>query len=163
MAKKTLSILLVLVMVLGMLSGCSGATKEYTCKELTMTVPLIMSDESNSKDAEGFTFALSTSKIAIFGLRETFTQLGVDDSFTAKDYAEAVIEANGLDARVISRSNEDYEYFRYNAPADDGTTFRYLVGVYKTYKAFWMVQVTASIVDYEEETFFDYLDSVKFD
>ena len=103
------------------------------------------------------------SKIAIFGLRETFTQLGVDDSFTAKDYAEAVIEANGLDARVISRSNEDYEYFRYNAPADDGTTFRYLVGVYKTDKAFWMVQVTASIVDYEEETFFDYLDSVKFD
>lgn len=164
MMKKRICLLItVLAVMLCILSACSGMTKEYTCKELTMEVPLTVVDQDETAEEEGFTFALSNSDIAIFGLKETFDELGVDNSFTVTDYANAVIDANGIDATAISRSTADYDYFRYTASGDDGSTIKYLAAVYKSDDAFWMVQVAAKLANYEEEDFFDYLDSVEFD
>ena len=145
-----------------MLTGCFGSTKEYTCQDLTISVPSRMKDVSSKSDFSNFTFALDSSKIAIFGLREKFSDFDGQD-LELKEYANLLIKANNQIAETtlpITRSNQDYIYFTYEAQTSDGL-FEYLTGCYKGEEAFWMVQIAAKKTDFELETFLGYLDTVK--
>ena len=157
--KRILSLIVSVLMLAGMLAGCFGGTKEYTCQDVTMTVPSAMTDVSSNSEFKDFTFALDSKKVAIFGLKEDFSDFDGED-ISLEDYADAVIEANGLDALAISRSGHDYMYFRYEAKSGDGT-YKYLAGVYKGKDGFWLIQVASLVTQYDETAFFEYLDSVK--
>ena len=157
--KKLIALALCVLLVASMLTGCFSGTKEYTCQNLTMTVPSSMKDVSSKSDFSGFTFALDSSKIAIFGLKETFTSLPNGADMTTQSYAEAVMKANGTQGLAINRSNEDYTYFTYEATNSDGN-YKYVAGCFKGEDAFWLVQIAAKVSDFELETFMGYLDSV---
>ena len=158
--KKIAAITLCVLLLASVLTGCSG-TKEFTCQELTMTVPFYMSDASSQSDFKDFTFTLDSSKIAIFGIKEDFEDFPNGESTTLDEYAKLVIEANELDTFASQRSNYDYKYFRYESSSSDGL-FKYLTAVYKGPDGFWSVQFAAKVADYDETAFFEYLDSVKF-
>ncbi len=148
-----------LLVLVTCLTGCAGGTKSFTCKELTMTVPSKMRDVSTQSDFSSYTFALDSKDIAIFGLKESFSDF--DGELTLKEYADLVIEANKLDTHAVQRATGQYYYFQYDASTDGGF-YRYLGAVYEGKDGFWMVQIAASLTAYEESTFFDYLDSVRF-
>lgn len=152
--------ILALVLALSLLmAGCGSSTKTYTCGDLTMTVPSYMKDVSSQSDFSGFTFALDSSKIAVFGLNETFAEYPVLEDYDTKSYAETVISTYGLTSTAAQRSGSNYYYFVYTAETEAGE-FTYMAGVYRNAKGFWMVQICAPTAKYDEQAFFSYLDSV---
>ena len=159
--KKSIRFIALLLVVV-MLAGCGSSDKTYTCGELTMTVPSYMKDVSSQSDFSAYTFALDSTKVAIFGLQETYAAYSFLDGYSLEDYADAVIQVNGLDAYAASRSNHDYLYFSYSSDTDQGT-YKYLAGVYQTEEGFWLIQLAAPVAQYDETAFFAYLDSVSFD
>ena len=159
--KKVLLIITALLLTAAMLTGCFAGTKEYTCQDMTMTVPSNMKDVSDQSDFSSFTFALDSTKIAIFGIKEKFSGFEDGENTTLEEYADIVLSANNLDTYAIERSGGAYMYFRFESDTDDGT-YKYLAGVYKGTDAFWLIQIAALTTNYDETAFFEYLDSVSF-
>lgn len=157
--KKVITILAVLLLVTASLTGCFSGTKEYTCQDLTMTVPSNMRDVTGGEAWSSYTFTLDSKDVAIFALKEPYTDFEAD--ITLEEYADLVIQANDLDTMDIQRSTGDYRYFEYTANLEDGD-YRYLTAVYRGKDGFWFVQIAAPILKYDQTTFFGYLDSVKF-
>ena len=158
--KKSIRIISLVLVVL-MLTACGNSTKEYTCGELTMTVPSNMLDSSGNSAFSAYTFALDSRKIAIFGVQESYAEVPELREFGLTEYTDLVILANGLDVLARERSTANYRYFDYTANTDAGT-YRYVVGCYETESGFWTVQVCSLVTDFELETFLGYLDSVSF-
>ena len=123
-----------------------------------MTVPSEMDDVSSQKDFSAFTFTLDSDDMAVFGLKESFDELGTTE-LTLQDYAKLVMDANNLDGFATERSNYPYYYFRYTKDTDEGI-YRYLGAVYQAKDGFWMIQIAAPMVEYDETAFFEYLDTV---
>lgn len=158
---KKFAVIVALLLVVAALAGCGAGTKEFTCKNLTMTVPGYMMDASGQADFASYTFTLDSGKIAIFGLEETYADYPVLEEYDLKGYTDLCIEGNGLDCLAIERSNADYYYFEYNAN-NAGTVYKYMTGCFQSEAGFWIVQVCATASDYDQEAFLGYLDSVKF-
>ena len=158
---KKLSVILCVLLVIAMLAGCGDTTKEFTCKNLTMTVPGYMVDASNKADFAAYTFTLDSNKIAVFGLQETYAEYPILEEYDLKGYTELCIEGNGLDSRAIERSTADYYYFEYSANNPDGV-YTYMTGCFQSEDGYWIVQICSKATDYEKETFLGYLDSVRF-
>ena len=156
--KKMIRIL-ALLLILTLLAGCGASTKTYTCNELSMTVPSNMRDVSGQSDFSAFTFALDSSKIAIFALNETFADYPVLEEYSTKEYAELVISTYQLNSVVAERFSSNYHYIVYTAETTQGE-FTYMAGIFKNDKGFWMVQICTPTSNYNEQTFFTYMDSV---
>lgn len=157
--KRVLCVALCLMLVAALFTGCIPDSREFTCQDLTMDVPLLMKDVSSNSEFSKFTFTLDGNKVAIFGQREAFD--GVDVSgVTEMDYAKAVIDSNNHDSMAITRSNEQYVYYTYEATVD-GELYKYVAGCYKGSEAFWLVQFGGPAVNFELETYLGYLDTVK--
>ena len=150
---------LALILALVLLTGCGASTKTYTCREMTMTVPGNMKDVSGQSDFKDFTFALDSSKIAIFGLNETFAEYPVLEDYSTKAYAALVIELYQVNGTVAQRFSSNYHYIVYTAPTNMGE-FTYMAGIFKNDKGFWMIQICTPTSNYNEQTFFTYMDSV---
>ncbi|MBR6594955.1 MAG: hypothetical protein IKK72_00020 [Oscillospiraceae bacterium] len=162
--KKTVRIIaLVLAMVL--LTGCTlfpakESTKSYSCRDLTMEISSKMKDVSGQEDFSGFTFALDSNDMAIFGLNETFAEYPVLEEYTTKDYADLLIQLYGVNSTVQERSGKDYHYLVYTADTELGE-FTYMAGIFRNSNGFWMIQVCTPTDKYDQEEFFSYLDTVK--
>lgn len=158
---KKFARILVLVLVVVMLTACGESTKTFTCNDLTITVPSKMLDVSSNSDFAGYTFTLDSSKIAIFGIQETYADYDVLKDYDLKSYTDLCIQANGLDCLAVQRATADYYYFEYTANNPDGT-YRYMTGCFQSDAGFWIVQVCALATEYDQEAFLSYLDSVSF-
>lgn len=157
--KRVLCVALCLMLVAALFTGCIPDSREFTCQDLTMDVPLLMKDVSSDSAFSKFTFALDSNKVAIFGSREAFGNVDVSD-VTEMDYAKALIDNNQHDCMPITRSNEQYVYYTYEATVD-GELYKYVAGCYKGSEAFWLVQFGGPAVNFELETYLGYLDTVK--
>lgn len=156
--KKMVCLLLTALFVLS-LAGCS--TTAYSCRELTMEVPKNVKDVSSLEENGQFNFALESDTIFICGIRQEISSLKDGLTMTAEDYAHQVMEAHQMEGNAAHGQRNGYTYIRFNVPLQDGV-HQYLCGAYKSSEAFWLIQMDAKTADFDEETFFDYLDSVKF-
>lgn len=157
--KKLVSFALCAALLVTLLTGCIPDSREFTCQDLTMEVPLLMKDVSSDSAYSSFAFALDSSEVAIFGIKEEFSIISGGADMSTMDYAKTVIEVNGHDSLAISRSNEDYVYFTFEANLEAGL-FKYVAGCYKGSDAFWMVQFGGPAKNFELETYLGYLDTV---
>ena len=149
-----------LLLALVLLTACGGAsTKPYTCRELTMEVPSYMRDVSGQSDFSSFTFALDSTKLAIFGLNETFAEYPTLEEYSTKDYADLIVEIYGVNGTAAQRAGKNYHYIIYTAETPDGE-FTYMAGIFKNATGFWMIQVCSPTKNYNQEAFFSYLDTV---
>lgn len=156
--KRRIAAVLAVIMLLCGLTGCLATPKTFTFKDLSITVTSKMRDVTGMDETwSQYTFALDSKKVAVFGLYEEASLF--EENLTLKEYADLVIQANELDEIPISRANQDYYYFSFDKTLDGGR-YRYLAGVYQAEEGFWLVQVASLITDYDEATFFGYLDSV---
>ncbi|MBE6924346.1 MAG: hypothetical protein E7466_03790 [Ruminococcaceae bacterium] len=153
--KRFLTLTLALLMVAVLLTGCGG-TKEYTCQNLTMTVPDFLEDASDEPEFSKFTFTLDSSKIAVFGTREELKANAADlDAYTklviiANDYAEDAFKNEG-----------NYMLHEYTK-AVDGEDYNYMIGLYDGGDAYWMIQVGGPTDKFDRDQAIDILNSVKF-
>ena len=158
--KKMIRIIAIL-MVVCLLAGCGGgnSVKSFTCGNLTMNVPTIMRDVSGQADFAAFTFALDSSRLAIFGLNETFEEYPVLEDYDTLGYAELIISGNSLNAVATERAEKDYHYVVYTAETEDGE-FTYVAGIFRNDTGFWMIQLCAPTTQFDQEACLGYLDSV---
>jgi len=154
--KKMIRVL-ALLLALTLLAGCGASSKTYTCNELSMEVPSYMRDVSGQSAFSDFTFALDSTKIAVFGLNETFADYPVLEEYDTKGYADLVISSYGLDSTAVQRGN--YHYVIYTAETEQGE-YTYVAGIFRNDKGFWMIQVCAPTKNYDQETFLGYLDTI---
>jgi len=167
--RKGLIVLLVAVMVgfvLGfaivgaLFSDRKPSPKSFSSGGMTITV----TDEFQKLDLDQYTLALDSSKVAVFFLKEPFYLVPDSESYTLMQYADMVIEANGLQSKKMT-ADGGLVYFTYENISDyDNKTYKYFSYVYKSDSAFWLIQFATLSENASEYTdqFEDWARSVKF-
>ena len=75
-------------------------------------------------------------------------------------YLDPGITVNVIRNSVVAeRFSSNYHYIVYTAETTQGE-FTYMAGIFKNDKGFWMVQICTPSSNYNEQTFFTYMDSV---
>ena len=151
-----------LLLALCLLVACGGSSepKTYTCGNLTMEIPSYMRDVSGQSDFANFNFALDSTKLAIFGLNETFADYPVLEDYDTLGYAELVISGYSLNSTAQERTGKGYHYVVYNAETDMGE-FTYIAGIFRNDAGFWMIQICGPASDFDQEANLTWLDTVK--
>ena len=133
--KRAVSVCLLLALLL--LSGCSQ-TREFTHQELILTLPEAFTDLSDQDYAQAADLLYGCGDLAILGIREDkqlLSEYGL--SPTAEEYAQMVIDANGLSAAL--EETDGFCHFTYEASAE-GVSCTYLTLVLEGDACFWTLQ-----------------------
>ena len=153
--RKIFALTLALLMLTVVLTGCDS-TKEYTCQELTMTIPSFLEDASDDPTFSKFTFTLDSEKLAVFGTREALKSSAAD----LNAYTKLVIAANNYSQNAFSNEG-NYMLYEYTSVVD-GTNFNYMIGLFDGGNAYWMIQIGGPSAKYDRDQAIDILNSVKF-
>ena len=142
--KKIVSISLVLIIVMSLFSGCNVAekltgNKEISCEGLTMEVPKLYLDMTETLKRDSIVFVYGNNDSAVLGLRESKKDIDTyfDDVETATDYAEVFVSSNGMSTTV--KQKDGLPTFTYTATSD-GKEFTYYCAAYASDDYFWIVQ-----------------------
>lgn len=156
--KKLGILLLVLALLCASFTGCDKdkSTATYTVDDLSITLPADFIDLSGEAFASELAFVYGLDPIAVNGLRETkstFTAYGLD--IDLERYGQLLISSNNVNAKLEQR--DDILYFTY---ASDN--FTYVVTLWETEEAFWMVQAYCPTEEYNsiKADIWDILESV---
>ena len=161
MKRRLIAVLCAAVLVLGMMTGCSGSAKSFSKAGMTIT----LSDAFMESDMESMTAYYESRTSAVTVLKEDFSTIesvGLSTDMSLQEYAQLVVEGNGLDCQV---SEEDgLVYFLYEDTVD-GTDFSYWATVYRSSDAYWLVHFLCESKNYEKllPDFKTWAKSVKFD
>ncbi len=130
--------------VFGFLAGFGLFPKEKP-KEKTFSsngISMTLTNEFKEVSFEKYTAAFDSKNVAVFALKEAFTLKADLKNNTPEQYADLVIQANGLaDAEKRSDNGQTYFEYEYTNP-ETNDTYRFFCYVYKTDDAFWTVQFT---------------------
>lgn len=156
--KKLCRFLPVLLVVVLVFSACADTTVTYTVNDLSITLPDSFMPYDEGATQQDAAYVSDNALVTIS--RESFHQLGVDESFTEEDYAELVGAVNDFDLTVDVK--DGHYYFAYTSNVD-GDDFRYLAVIFKGEDAFYMVQFVAFSSDFDsmQDDFWSYVDTVK--
>lgn len=143
--KKCTILLLVLVLLCASLAGCGNETPTttYTHDDLTLSVPADFINLSDTFAAE-LDFVYGLDPIAVNGLRETkatFAAYGLD--INLERYGQLLISSNKVQANLEQK--DDILFFTYAS-----NSFTYVVTLWETEEAFWMVQAYCPTEDYSK-------------
>ena len=175
---KKLSLILALCLLVSSLTGCgligsvignvaddvvgdmlSDTTKTFSTSELSIEVPVTMSDVSAQAEFKGFDMAVANDKVAIIAIKESRADFDGGADMTVEQYTDLVLQANQLDSKAVARENEDYLYFTFDA-SSEGMNFRYLGATFAADDCFWFVQVYSLVSDFDKTAFLGYLDTL---
>ena len=115
-------------------------------------------------DADKFTVSYASDKVAVFALKESFSLASGFEDYTLSQYANLVINANGLtSASVKNDGNLKYFTYDYTNPTSN-EDYTYVAYVYKSGDAFWLIQFATLSEDADEysEQIAEWARSVKF-
>ena len=138
--------LLALVILCATLSGCFGAEKTatYTHDDLTITLPASFINLSEEDFAAELDFVYGLDPITVNGLREPKSTF---DAYNANvdlaHYGQLLMSANHVQANL--EQQDDCLFFTYTSGG-----FSYVVTLWETEEAFWMVQAYCPTEDYNK-------------
>lgn len=141
-------------------SDSNPSPKSFSSNGMTITV----TDEFKKLDMDQYTLALDSSEVAVFFLKEPFYLVPGSESYTLMQYADMVIEANGLQSKKMT-ADGGLVYFTYENISDyDNKSYKYFSYVYKSDSAFWLIQFATLSENASKYTdqFEDWARSVKF-
>lgn len=157
MSKHLRLLALLLCTVLLLSTGCSAQTKDFTVKELTIT----LTEEFKEASYNTYDGSFESRNMAVYILREEFELFdGGDVEVDLTYYTDLLIEGNGLDVQAQSKEGLTYFVFDKNA---DGDAYTYYAFTYEGTDAFWLVQICCRTENAEklESAVFQYAKSVK--
>ncbi len=157
-----ISSLLLLAVIVS--SGCAAASKTFSQNGFTIT----LTEDFTPVNYGAYTAAFQSEEVFLVALEEKFiyfegNDIGAESSLT--EYAQFLINANGIDAKV--ETDSDLVYYVYEI--FDIDTLKpmtaFLAAVYKTEDAFWLLQFAADAEDFEDckEDILTYAKSVIFE
>ena len=101
---------------------------------------ITLSEEFKETTVKNYTVAYDSKKVAVLALKEPFTLIDGFENNTLDQYADLVIQANGLSSSQ-KKTDNGLIWFEYDFDnPENKNTYRYFTYVYKTNDAFWMVQ-----------------------
>lgn len=143
-------IILVIAMIVGFVLGFvknynplpegTGADKAFTDSGVTIT----LTDEFIEQDYSGYDFCYESEDIAIFAFSEDFETYPDLKDYTVKEYGELTIEYGEFGSDVKLQEQDGLNYFEF--VSDE---YKYFACVYKTEKAFWVIQFATDTVQYD--------------
>lgn len=137
MIKRTLSVLLTLVLLLS-LASCDDKDRFEYCE-----LGIILTEDFKSYDSEGaFNVAYSDGNTIVGIARYSFVdceELGLLSTYTPKKLAEVYLDMmdRTVDEGVIVYG--DVPYFTYTETSDDGSEFFYMPTFYRTPYAYFVI------------------------
>ena len=140
--RRTLSLLLALLLLAGICTGCSAQHWRY--EELSFTLPKDFVNCSGEPYAADFDFLFDNGTVAIAGIRETKQALADFGPLDGAAYAQLVIEYNGLTCE--SKKEGDTWCFSYEA-VSHGKPMAYCCTIYEAENSFWQIQAYCATED----------------
>ncbi len=160
--KKLVSLVLLFIFIFT-LGGCAVKdTKEkvFTKDEFTITL-----NEAYVESAqEGFYACYDSATVAVFVVKESFDIMEGFSDYTIEQYANIVMY-NCSDKNPSLHQKDGINYIEYSFKNTElNKTYNYLIALYKSDSAFYMVQFTCEDKDYKEykDYFLDRAKTVKF-
>ncbi|MCH5189991.1 MAG: hypothetical protein J1F37_05465 [Oscillospiraceae bacterium] len=101
-----------------------------------------------------FEAVYDTNDMAVFVIKEKFDGYTITEDMTVKEYCDAVIKANGQNAKT--QQKDGLTYYEYTGNSDQGQKFRYIAFTYKADDGFYLVQFAVSddmYEDYDDDIF----------
>lgn len=135
-----------------------GSPQEFSAEGMTIT----LTNDFISSEADGYTLCYDSEKVAVLALREEFAlQEGAED-YTLVEYGELVIQTNKLETALEVQNG--IHCFEYEHAASKKETYHYLVTLFKTDDAFWMVQFITLTENTEDlrPSFLEWAGSISF-
>ncbi|MBE6949604.1 MAG: hypothetical protein E7456_07155 [Ruminococcaceae bacterium] len=124
--------------LLGSLFASSGSTDAKTFSSNGMTITL--TEEFTETSMEGFTVCYDSANAAVIALKEDFTLMDGFGDLTIEEYGSLVMQGSGLEASDLD-TDGDLRYFAYTyEDPSAGDNYLYVIYVYKTSDAFWLVE-----------------------
>lgn len=122
----------------GLFSNKTPDVKTFYSNGMTIT----LTEEFKKMDIENYTVAYDSKNVAVFALKEEFTLADGFEDYTLEQYADLVIQTNGLGSAEI-KTVAGLTYFEHNfTNPQTNDDYRYFSYVYKTNDAFWLIQFT---------------------
>ena len=147
--KKLLIVLLAVWMAVAMVSCAGkdprdGEAKTFSVDGLSIT----LTDGFREKDVDGYNKGYDSAKMGVLVLKEAFADIPGAESLTLDDYAEMVLENNQGKASEV-KTSDGLTYMEYVAESS-GQEYGYLVVMYRSADAFWLVQFFSKSADFNE-------------
>lgn len=163
-------VVLILAAIFGFIVGILGVSgsnstkspepKTFSADGMTIT----LTDAFQKTDIDGFTVTYDSSEVAVFCLKEPFSLMDGLENYTLEQYAELVVQANGLSLSDVENVDGIPRFtYSYTNP-DTGDAYRFFTYLYKSSDAFWMVQfaVLQDVLPQYEQPVRDWARSVTF-
>lgn len=164
MKKKSFFILTSLLIFIFVFSGCADANSPKTFSKAGMSITL--DGSFNEAVYESYTACYDSPYVAVYALKQDFTFFegsGYGTDTPLKDYANLVIESNGLENCDVTEAN-GLVGFSFQKESGGGL-YHYNAYVYKSDSAFWLVQFAteADNASVYENKIISFAQSVTFD
>ena len=138
---------LTMILLASLLTGCLFAAVEKVFTKdgfsITLTNRFI---EGEGEEYEGFDIVYDSRDIAVFCLKENFSDFVDGANLSPRTYGELVLQANQMDTALLTEGEQIY--FEYQETID-GDDYSYLATVHKGADAFWLVQFACLTENYE--------------
>lgn len=149
--KKYILIFASLVLTMILLTGCAlsrltptgSVAQDKSFSKSGMTI--VLTDSFYEKSHVSFTACYESKNLAVFTLKEEFEYFQND--MTLAEYAQLVVDVNGLDAEVVEK--EELTAFEFQQELH-GKNYKYFVSVYKGTDAYWLVQFACETKHYDK-------------
>lgn len=111
---------------------------------------ITLTDEFYESEVDGYTFCYESYDTVVLGLREGFDLAEGFENCTLDEYADLIIENNGIDQSVEVQHRDGVTYFEYVwTNPDSDVNYVYYTAVYKSTDAFWQIQFIADEENYD--------------
>ena len=160
--KKLVSLIMALIFFFT-LGGCAvkdTKDKVFTKNEFAIT----LNEAYVESEREGFYACYDSATVAEFVVKENFDIMEGFSDYTIEQYANIVMY-NCSDKSPSLHKKGDINYIEYSFKNTEiNKTYNYLIALYKSNDAFFMVQFTCEDKDYKEykDYFIDRANTVKF-
>lgn len=152
---KKLKVLVALLLVASLLSGCSllnavlsQQEKEYTYENISVMLPANCLNYSGTALAGDMTFMFANDSISFFGVKESKTDISeMFGQMNLQGYAQLIAQLYELDAEPVQKDGFWTVTYTNSVDAD---TYTYISVFYETANSFWNIQASCKEADYEK-------------
>lgn len=156
--KSSISLLLVSMLLMSTLTGCTPNPKNFSTSQLTVT----LNDSFTERSSDDYELYVTCDDVGFSAKEETDQELQLAgyELISLSDYADEILRLNGDEGIQLSQ-RDDYYYF-ITSETVKGAKYTYIHCMYEGDNSFWVCQFVCKSKDYKrlKDDIFAWADSV---
>ena len=114
-----------------------NAPKTFSVSEMSIT----LTEQFKETPTDQYTARYDSAEASVMVVKRKFTALGKLQGCTLREYAQLMLETNRPDDSLTLQTQDGLTYFEQeHVQGDSQERYTYMVVIYESQKAFWMVQ-----------------------